>query len=477
MEWANSKQITDEQKVVLKTLAEHVGKPSLKFLEVGNWLGESTLVLAEVAKRHFGKLYCVDWWKGNPGTELESIAAKEDIFSLFWQRICVEGFQDVVVPIRGSSDSAAEILKEQVFDLIFIDGDHRYEQTLRDIKNYASFVKPNGGILCGHDCEGYIADFDENFLNKGKNIDCHETVHCGVVLAVGSVFNNYSINYSIWSTICEPGKRTWLPTDLIYQNLPELKQGPPPLLGISDNFKIFRFGKQVFAVPENIRDFDITQEHTTASPDVIISETLDQLEDLIGERIWVSSESPMLLSSYRGFNLVKYKEHIYALHESIGPLDLTLTTEPEIKQFKKSGKCFLENSLDAVKEKIDSSIPILVEENYRKFNIVFYRGKYIAVAQDLGKISDWTRFDFKAHEESFKCFVGDSHVEVLRQIDQMSLSILEKAIEEKEFELKKSLNENKLKNSRIASLEKQIEADSKVLETFKKKEIPGSSEN
>ena len=140
MEWVNQRQITEEQKIVLKTLAESVGKPSLKFLEVGNWLGESTLVLAEVAKQHFGKLYCVDWWKGNVGTDLETIATKEDIFTLFWKRICDEGFEDIVVPIRGSSDTAAKILKDQAFDLVFIDGDHRFDQTLRDIKNYAAFV-------------------------------------------------------------------------------------------------------------------------------------------------------------------------------------------------------------------------------------------------------------------------------------------------------------------------------------------------
>ena len=150
MEWVNPRQITDEQKVVLKTLAESVGKPSLKFLEVGNWLGESTLVLAEVAKKHFGKLYCVDWWKGNVGTELETIASKEDIFTLFWQRICQEGFEDVVVTIRGSSDAAAEILRDQTFDLIFIDGDHRYQAVCLDLKFYEPKLAP-WGILLGHD--------------------------------------------------------------------------------------------------------------------------------------------------------------------------------------------------------------------------------------------------------------------------------------------------------------------------------------
>jgi methyltransferase family protein len=472
MEWVKSKQITDQQKIVLKTLAESVGKPSLKFLEVGNWLGESTLVLAEVAKKHFGKLYCVDWWKGNVGTELETIASREDIFTLFWQRICQEGFKDVVVPIRGSSDTVAEILKDQAFDLIFIDGDHRYDQTLKDVKNYASFVKPDGGILCGHDCEGYISDFDENFLSQGKDIDCHETVHCGVVLAVGSVFKDYSINHSIWSLINEPKKKTWHPTNLNFPNLRKMKQGLPPLLGTSDNFKVFRYGKQVFAVPKNIGDLDVTQENQSIPPTVITSSTLEELEKLIHERIWVSKESPMLLSSYRKFNLVKYKDNIYALHESIGPIDLTLTPEQKIKQFKNSGKCFLETSLEAVKEKIDSSIPILVEENYRKFNIVFYREKYIAVAQDLGKIKDWSTFDFKKHQDASKCFTGESHVEVLRLVDQMNLQALEKEVKKARADIKKYRDDIRDKNSRIAALEKLTNKKDQHLDSSKKKVKP-----
>ena len=458
MEWVNPKQITDEQKVVLRTLAESVGKPSLNFLEIGNWLGESTLVLAEVAKKHFGKLFCVDWWKGNVGTELEIIASKEDIFNLFWQRICQEGYEDVVVPIRGSSDTVAQILKDQAFDLVFIDGDHRYDQTQRDIRNYASFVKSDGGIFCGHDCEGYIPDFDERFLNQGKDIDCHETVHCGVVLAVGSTFKDYSIDHSIWSLVSDPKKRMWHPTNLNFPDLKKRKQDPPPLLGSSESFKVFRYGKRVFAVPKDISNFDVTREDPPAPPTVITGSTLDELEELIGERIWISKESPMLLSSYRKFNLVKYKEHIYALHESIGPIDLTLTPEQEIKQYKKTGKCFLEKSIETLKEKIDSSIPILVEQNYRKFNIVFYRGRHIAVAQDLGKIKDWTTFDIKKHQDASKCFVGESHVEVLRLVDQMRLQDLE--------------NKLKDKNSRISTLEKQIKKQGDYLDSSNKKVKP-----
>ncbi|MCH7500612.1 MAG: class I SAM-dependent methyltransferase, partial [Nitrospinae bacterium] len=386
------------------------------------------------------------------------------IFSLFWQRICNAGFEEIVVPIRASTDTAAEILKERVFDLVFIDGDHRYDQTLKDVRNYSPLVKPDGGILCGHDCEGYLSDFDPEFLNQGKDEDCQETVHCGVVLVVGFTFEIYSINHSIWSVIHNAERGAWQRTDLQFPDLEDKKQAPPSLLGTSDNYQIFRYGKRIFAVPKTIEDFDVTDEKRPLPDSVITTGLLGEAEQLIGERIWIPEDSPILLSAYKKFNLVRYKEIIYALHESIGPLDLTQTTAQEIRQFEESGQCLLGDDVMQVKEKIDSSIPILVEENYRKFNIVFYREKYFAVAQDLGKIKDWAHFDIEKYQDASKCFVGDSHISVLRLVDQLNLQKLEEEKERTKSKFRKLQEEIKGKESRIAVLEKQVEENNRALD-------------
>ena len=181
---------------------------------MGSWCGDSSLILGKIAKENNGHLFCVDWWKGNVGIELEDIASKVDVYSYFWKRMCDEGLEDVVVPIRARSDVAAEILKEHTFDFVFIDADHRYEAVMQDIKSYSHLVKMNGGILCGHDCEGRISDYDMDFLQAGKDLDYYETVHCGVVLAVGSIFQKYSINYSMWGVRAK-GQNEWEPTNLI----------------------------------------------------------------------------------------------------------------------------------------------------------------------------------------------------------------------------------------------------------------------
>ncbi len=126
-----------EQEIVLRTLARSVARPGCRFLEVGSWCGQSTVVLARVAQEFGGCLFCVDWWRGNPGTELVQIASREDVFSHFWQRLRREGLDDVVIPIRGRCDRVAEVLRAESFQLVFLDADHRYVAVSQDIPAYA----------------------------------------------------------------------------------------------------------------------------------------------------------------------------------------------------------------------------------------------------------------------------------------------------------------------------------------------------
>jgi predicted O-methyltransferase YrrM len=63
---------------------------------------------------------------------------------------------------KKTSDDAVNQFKDEIFDFIFIDGLHTYEQVLMDCKNYYSKLKP-GGIFSGHD---YTAISD---VNKAVN--------------------------------------------------------------------------------------------------------------------------------------------------------------------------------------------------------------------------------------------------------------------------------------------------------------------
>lgn len=52
--------------------------------------------------------------------------------------------------LRAFSSDVADLLDDAGADFIFVDGNHRFDFVLEDLKNYWPKVKP-GGYLCGHD--------------------------------------------------------------------------------------------------------------------------------------------------------------------------------------------------------------------------------------------------------------------------------------------------------------------------------------
>lgn len=205
-------ELLPDQGVVKSTLEELVrgaAKPNMRALEIGSWLGASTAIIAQVVKENNGQLYCVDWWKGNLGpnygaVNLGLIAQNYDVFSLFQKNMEAFGVSDTVLPLKMRSQEAAPILKDGSFDFIFIDGEHSYQTIKSDIENYLPKVKL-GGLICGHDCEGKIEQYDIDHLHAYKNSDTdpENKLHCGVILAVGEHFKDYSVENCIWYAVAK----------------------------------------------------------------------------------------------------------------------------------------------------------------------------------------------------------------------------------------------------------------------------------
>jgi hypothetical protein len=272
-----------EQEVVLETLALAVARPGARFLEVGSWCGDSAVVLARVAQRVGGTLICVDWWRGNVGTELNDIAGKVDVFHVFWNRICHEGLEEAVMPVRGRSQQAVHALQSAAFDMVFLDGDHRYSAVSRDIREYSRLIRAHG-ILCGHDCEGRIHDYDRQFLERGREIDCHESVHCGVVLAVGETFPEFALDHGIWSVI-RAQDRSWQQTRITYPGISSFSQGPVPPIASTRDWQLFRHGRSVYAVPRHMIEADVRLPETRHDPRVLRAAQVAGLQAQVGEPI------------------------------------------------------------------------------------------------------------------------------------------------------------------------------------------------
>ena len=79
---------------------------------------------------------------------------------------------------QGTSEGAAEYFKDEFFDVVFIDGDHSYEQTKKDIIAWWPLIAP-GGYLGGHDYRsdknyGVIQPVDEFVSEIGLELELGE---------------------------------------------------------------------------------------------------------------------------------------------------------------------------------------------------------------------------------------------------------------------------------------------------------------
>jgi len=167
------------------------GKQDLNILEIGPWLGAGS---TQIFSRHAKCLVCVDHWRGNLNAAHQRITKELDPYSIFFSNI--QPFRERVVSIRSDSTMIGDLLVDSHFDFVFIDGDHRYHQTIIDINNCLPKARP-GGIIAGQDCEARLSDLGRSFSPEDLSKDHIDSpidkfVHChpGVVTAVHEKFGD-----------------------------------------------------------------------------------------------------------------------------------------------------------------------------------------------------------------------------------------------------------------------------------------------
>ena len=137
-------------------------------LEIGSDIGDTANFLLDSNPEL--QLYSVDPyenyidWNGKPLNE------REDMYNNLMNRL--NGYSNRFTQVRKTSDDAANDFQDEIFDVVFIDGLHTYDQLSKDCENYYSKVKP-GGIFAGHDftaIEGVNRAAKEFAAKVGKEI-------------------------------------------------------------------------------------------------------------------------------------------------------------------------------------------------------------------------------------------------------------------------------------------------------------------
>lgn len=140
-------------------------KPKL-IIEVGSWLGQSAINMANCLKSHAEglentKIICVDTWlgalefMGQPAGSDWDLMAKNgypQVYYQFLSNVMHWGHEDIIIPFPQTSVIAARYFAKNDIeaDMIYIDGSHDYPDVYQDLECYWPRLK-KGGVIFGDD--------------------------------------------------------------------------------------------------------------------------------------------------------------------------------------------------------------------------------------------------------------------------------------------------------------------------------------
>ena len=126
---------------------------SRTIVEVGCYKGRSTRALADHCR---GQVIAVDPWGGgyiqDDGKQAKWLDQKK-AREAFDRNLADHVASGKVVPIAKRFADAIDVIEQSLgarADLLFVDGDHRYEAVIEDVANARRILRP-GAILAGHD--------------------------------------------------------------------------------------------------------------------------------------------------------------------------------------------------------------------------------------------------------------------------------------------------------------------------------------
>lgn len=133
-------------------------------LEVGTYKGFGAVLMAQAG----AQVWAVDWHRGDPDL------GRTDTLCAWWRNIRHYGVEDRVIGLVGRSAPVLAALREEWFDLVFIDADHSYEAVWEDIECALPLIVP-GGIIAFHDYSpiwpGVVKAVDELRVRLGSSGD------------------------------------------------------------------------------------------------------------------------------------------------------------------------------------------------------------------------------------------------------------------------------------------------------------------
>jgi predicted O-methyltransferase YrrM len=130
-----------------KINCDFINKNPINYLEIGTFYGANVISVANSYGLHENsKLYCIDPWQDyNDYTEYKG--QQESIYNKFLKNVENSGFKDKITPIKGFSNIEIPKFEDEMFDIIYIDGNHEPEYVLEDAVLSFRKLKKNGIMI------------------------------------------------------------------------------------------------------------------------------------------------------------------------------------------------------------------------------------------------------------------------------------------------------------------------------------------
>jgi len=148
--------LTEDEALTLHDLALSLPSSHPVVVEIGSFLGQSSLVLAKGIKRKLEPiLYCIDPFNADGDPYSKELYAKMTarlglpLKEQFIKNLKKNRLYDLIRLLVGYSTDLATDFKDKI-DLLFIDGNHEYDAVLRDYEDWTQLLKV-GGTVVFHD--------------------------------------------------------------------------------------------------------------------------------------------------------------------------------------------------------------------------------------------------------------------------------------------------------------------------------------
>ena len=136
--------------------------PGAMILEVGSYLGGSAVAMSAVAPS--AEIHCVDTWQGSEG-----MVDTSELLRRFLHNVRGRNIR----PIMGRSFDVLQLLPDDAYAVVYIDGDHSAAGAYHDMARGWSKLRV-GGVMLVHDCVNEVAEAMRRFCSE-TGVDCQVT--------------------------------------------------------------------------------------------------------------------------------------------------------------------------------------------------------------------------------------------------------------------------------------------------------------